>query len=228
MRTLANMKTQVARLVNDTPGDVFDDAALGRALADALTTAARQMVNNPVGKKYLRQYTSATVLQSGVEEYSRPDDQLGVERVEFREEGTERWRTADYRPPQPGRTPPPLYWFDDVDDTKIRIWPAFDTVGTEEYRLRYYAVPLFPQDSSGTFNDPYGDGSEIHGYPEQLDLVCEYGAALNLLAEENLNTTPLEHLQQEYQRTITTLVGGISNVPRDRQNTRNYATEEDE
>lgn len=227
MRARSEMITQVERLLNDSVQDTFGSTAVQRALTDALSSAARQLANSPIGKKHLRQHTDAASFEAGVETYDRPDRQLGVERVEYRRDSTARWRSAEYRPPQSGRTAPPLYWFDDVASGQVRIWPAFDAVNGEQYRLRYYATPRFPQDDTGSFNDPYGDSSELHRYPEQLDLICEYGAALNLAAEEDLNTTPIQHLRNEYNRVLMSLIGGTANVPRDKQNRRMYTRDEE-
>lgn len=218
MRTLGDMKYEVRRQLNDLADDVMDDPAITRALSDGLEVAARDLLINPIGKRILRAHSPATALVADQEEYDLPSDNLQLDRVYYRNTNdTQRWTTLEYRPPQPGKTPPPLFWFDDLGLMQVRIWPAFSTIGGEEYRLRYYRMPAFPEVDEATFNDPDGDGTDTNAMPPELDAIVEFRAAMILASEENLNNVPIQFFNDMYNRLMRALVQGVPMTYPDRQ-----------
>lgn len=229
MRNLADMRFQVRRLLNDVRGDVWKDPALNQALEDGVKLLAFDLVSDPHGRVRLRAHSTAATLQAGTEEYSLPGDCLKVEEAQFRESSSAtRWRSAQYRPPQPGKTPPPLFWFDDLGDNQIRIWPEYATIDSEQWRVAYFRMPQFPQTDDATFNDPYGDGSDTYDYSEMFAMAVEYRGALNAAEEEQLNNVPLEYLQQMYRRYLQTLIQGVPMAWPDRQYTMMYSRNNEE
>lgn len=229
MRTLGDMRYEVRRKINDVADDSVTDPAVDRALSDGLEVLARDLLVNPIGKRILRTHSTATSLVVDQEEYDLPTDNLQLDRVYYRDSAsTDRWTTLEYRPPQPGKTPPPLFWFDDLGLMQVRIWPSFASIGSEEYRYRYYRMPPFPSSDDGTFNDPDATGSDVNAFPPEFDSVVELRAALLLASEENLNTAPIQFLNDMYNRHVQALVQGVPMTYPDRQYRAMYQTNQQE
>lgn len=228
LRTLNDMTAQVRRLVNDVHDGQFDPVTVDQALRDALEAVTRDLVADPIGQRLLRTHQAAQSFTKDTETYDKPADAIQVDRVEYRSSGSDAWKTAEYRPPQRGKTPPPVYWFDDAGLTQIRIWPAFTSVSDQQYRMRYYAWPQFPQADEGTFDDPAASGTDTYHYPRQMDRVVEYQAAILLVEQENLNTVPVQYFQNQYSAILSTIIRGVPGTYPDREVRRPYTRQNQE
>jgi len=224
MRTLAEMRTMTRRHLNDMSTDVFSPDRIDGAIEDALNTLAYDLLAHPIGSRLLRTQTEAISLSAGTEEYTIPEDCIKVDRVWYRESpDAKRWKAAEYRSPQPGKTPPPFYWFNGTDAVRIMIWPAMASWNEEEYKLRYFRRPKFPVSDTATFNDPDDTGSNTDNYPAPMDRAVEYKAAAILAGEESLAQAGIQFFEQLYQGRVTSMVQAVPMTWPDKQYMRRAA-----
>lgn len=208
MRTVTEMVDQVRDLLQDVQKENWGDPDIKSALRDATEVFSYDLLVHPIGQRILLEWSTETLLASNKEEYLIPDGCLRVHRVQYREDTSSNWQYLRHRKRQPGKTPPPKFWSQALEEGKIVIWPAFTSVASQEYRLRYYRRIDFPLDS-GTFNDPYGDGSVSKNYPIYLDSIVEYGAALSLAGQEYLEQSQYKTILNQYNRHFQSIVNSV-------------------
>ena len=198
MRTVTEMVSRVRLVLQDIHKDNWENDTIKTALKDAAALLSRELLAHPIGQRLLLAWSDPQSFTDNTESYAFPVGCLRVHRVQFRESGTGAWRFLEYRTRQPGKSEPPKYWTQNLEDGEIVIWPAIVSVSAEEYRLRYYKRIKFPTADTGGFNDPAGDGSETYNYPEIMDSAVEYKAALELAGQEYLETAQQKTLQNAY------------------------------
>lgn len=223
MRSKTEMIARVRRHIADTDENEWTDAEISSRLEDAAEALWDDLLEHPDGKRVLRKYGDYTALVAETEEYDLPADLGLLDYVEVR------WLDADTRGRKLQRRRPPqgekrngtgelfgvegagsstgfLFWYDDVDEGQIRIWPYLSTVNEEKYRFCYYHYPTYPTDDAGTFNDPTNSGTDTDTLPERVDEAVEYYAAAMLGTEEVENGRFVGNFGRLYAATLASLV----------------------
>ncbi len=224
MKTLAEMVVRIRRLVQDTGSNEFAPGVVEGTMEEACDRFARDLVQT-TGRRLLRKIGSATELVADQEEYDLPVDLLQVESVEYRaRDDDERWLPIGFRDPKtpgqamarwgtaeileaPGLAFAGLYWFDDTDTDKVRVWPALKNVIEQKFRVRYYHTIFAPAEDDGTLNDPANAGTDIYLLPDLAASAVEYLTA-SLLSHEDLeDPKPIMAYHRNYGAIVRQLAG---------------------
>jgi len=233
MRTLAEMIGRVRRYVDDVQELQWTDAQLEEYLVDAAKEMWETILHDSDGRRTLRTYSSAASFVASTETIELPADCAALDRVECRDDSDERWYALSYRDPQEsicwgprsgnahlsGRYPTgrlSLWWYDDVPEGYVRIWPVESTPPTGTYRFRYFQAPLFPTEDAGTFADPDADGEAEYDLPGRVDEAAEYLAAAKVGLEEYQNGFPVGTHGVQYARVMQAMIGRGASVTKPR------------
>lgn len=232
MRSIAQMKTVILRSVDDPDGDEYNQTLFSEdgtdytILDERMWDAARifwgDLMADARGRAALYATYSDDVLSADIEEYDLPGDcsmLLGLD-VKWTT-SQERWTPLENREPpryqvvsgsdmlygETGYYDGDLYWYDDLEPGKVRIWPALNTVNDETIRFRYLCTPVWPSTEDDTFDDPDGDGDvEYPGLPSETDIAIEALTAAFLAEEELEDGTPVGYFGQKYNMLLARIL----------------------
>lgn len=226
MRTLTEMTTRIQRYLADTDADHYSEATILQAgyMKDAAAMLWEDILSSPRGRRGLRTYSDYTALTADTELYDLPDDCLLLDGIEVR------WRDADDRPlevpyqqPPQGEfrngtaalfgasgyagsgTPGGLRWYDDCEPHQVRVWPCLSSISEQKYRFRYYAEPVFPSNTGGTFNDPTDSGTDTRHLPDEVAGAVEFLTAALASSEEVEHGRPVGAFGNLYRSRVQAL-----------------------
>lgn len=215
MRTLAQMIEQVKVHVRGRENLSWKQSDYENVLSEAARRMWRNLLETP-GRKCLRSQALLSVDASGSS--FLPSDCLRVEEIQYKYPyGGEDWIGCPYVLPRSTSNGMFYFpstvtsWTDGDEEREIRmIWLPPET----PVRLLYYAEPVFPFESGGTFRRPDGGSSDSYpGVPEMADSACEHLAAALLMGNETSDPDPSNYHGNQYNSMLRMMSGALAVKP---------------
>lgn len=221
MKTRNEMVSFIRRKLRDGIEDcpVYEESDILDDMETAWEQMRVEMAQHDLGRWVLMTYTSAQDFVAEQEIYDLPDDCLMVYNVQCRYSSDYAWLDVPYGKPHrdamsfsngtakllsamqlPASTG--LVWYDDTEYGKLRLWPEFNTVSNEQFRIRYAQNPVFVTTDTATLRDPEETGSTVYLFPDGTDTALCYLTASILALEELEDGKPIGVFGSLYAQTM--------------------------
>jgi hypothetical protein len=227
------MIANVRRLVRDRdPGCEWQNGEIEAALAEGANMFWTDLLETPANR-CLKAVSEGEPLVAGQDAYPLPEDCLRVAGIQIRPWASAEW--MDLTLDRPRRTgvrrgsealagvtcglDGGLCWWPEADEADmVLIHPPLALVTSEEFRFRYWRLPVFPFAESGTLRAPDGEATETYpSVPLLSDQAVEYLAAALLSGEECEERQSDTYFLGMYHTTLTRIAqssGRVYKAPR--------------